>query len=49
MDRNKKIVKISILGIVVNIILVIFKSIIGLITNSIAIILDADISESKND
>lgn len=49
MDRNKKIIKISILGIVVNIILVIFKSIIGLITNSIAIILDADISESKND
>ena len=41
MDRNKKIIKISILGIVVNIILVIFKSIIGLITNSIAIILDA--------
>ena len=41
MERNKKIVKISILGIIVNIILVIFKSIIGLITNSIAIILDA--------
>ena len=41
MDRNKKIIKVSILGIVVNIFLVIFKSIIGLITNSIAIILDA--------
>ena len=41
MDRNKKIIKVSILGIIVNIILVIFKSIIGLITNSIAIILDA--------
>lgn len=39
--REKQIVKVSILGIVVNIILVIFKGIIGLITNSIAIILDA--------
>ena len=39
--RNKKIVKISIQGILVNVILVIFKSIIGFITNSISIILDA--------
>lgn len=41
MDRNKKIIKISILGIIVNIILVIFKMIVGLVANSIAIILDA--------
>lgn len=41
MDRNKEIIKVSILGIIVNIILVIFKSIIGLIANSIVIILDA--------
>ena len=41
MDRNKIIIKYSILGIVVNIFLVIFKAIIGLITNSIAVILDA--------
>lgn len=41
MDRSKKIVKISILGIVVNVVLVIFKMIVGLIANSIAIILDA--------
>lgn len=41
MEREKKIVKTSILGIVVNIILVIFKAIIGVIVNSIAIILDA--------
>lgn len=41
MDRNKKIIKISILGIIVNIILVIFKGIVGLLANSIAIILDA--------
>ena len=40
-ERNKKIIKISILGIIVNIILVIFKSIVGIVTNSIAIILDA--------
>lgn len=41
MDRNKKIVKISIQGIIVNIILVIFKAIVGFIANSISIILDA--------
>ena len=41
MDRNKQIIKISIEGIIVNIILVIFKAIIGLVVNSIAIILDA--------
>ena len=41
MDRNKIIIKTSILGIVVNIILVIFKAIIGIIANSIAITLDA--------
>ena len=41
MDRNKVIVKTSILGILVNIILVIFKATIGVIVNSIAIILDA--------
>ena len=40
-DRNKQIIKISIQGIIVNIILVIFKSVIGAIVNSIAIILDA--------
>ena len=41
MEREKKIIKTSIFGIVVNVVLVIFKMIIGLITNSIAIILDA--------
>ena len=41
MDRDKKIIKTSIIGIVVNIFLVIFKAIIGFITNSIAITLDA--------
>lgn len=41
MDRNKIIVKTSILGIVVNFILVIFKATVGIIANSIAIILDA--------
>ena len=41
MERNKEIVKVSIQGIIVNIILVVFKSLIGLFTNSIAIILDA--------
>lgn len=41
MNRSKKIVKISIQGIIVNIILVIFKAMVGLIANSISIILDA--------
>ncbi len=41
MDREKIIVKTSVKGIAVNIILVIFKAIVGLIANSIAIILDA--------
>lgn len=41
MDRNKKIVKTSIIGIVVNVLLVIFKMIVGLIANSIAIVIDA--------
>ena len=41
MERDKEIVKVSMQGILVNIILVIFKSVIGFVTNSIAIILDA--------
>lgn len=40
MDRNKVIIKTSIIGIITNIVLVIFKLSIGLIVNSIAIILD---------
>ncbi len=39
--RQKSIIKVSIVGIVCNMFLVIFKFIIGFITNSIAIILDA--------
>ena len=41
MDRKKVIVKTSIIGIIVNVILVVFKGVIGLIVNSIAIVLDA--------
>lgn len=41
MDRNKKIVKTSIIGIIVNALLVGFKMVIGLLVNSIAIVLDA--------
>ena len=41
MTRQSKIVKTSIIGIVVNIILVIFKATIGILVNSIAITLDA--------
>lgn len=41
MERERKIIKTSIIGILVNLILVVFKLIVGLIANSIAIILDA--------
>ena len=41
MTRQAKIVKTSIIGIVVNLILVAFKAVIGVLTNSIAITLDA--------
>lgn len=41
MTRESKIVKTSIIGIVVNLILVAFKAVIGILTNSIAITLDA--------
>jgi len=41
MERDRVIIKTSIKGIVLNIVLVTFKAIIGLIVNSIAIVLDA--------
>ncbi|MBR1718274.1 MAG: cation transporter [Bacilli bacterium] len=41
MNREKRIIRVSIYGIIVNFILVIFKAIIGFITGSIAVILDA--------
>ena len=41
MERQKKIVKTSIIGISLNILLVIFKTIVGILANSIAIVLDA--------
>lgn len=41
MERNRKIIIVSIQGIVVNLLLVVFKIIVGLLANSIAIILDA--------
>lgn len=41
MDRGKQIVKVSIYGIFVNLILVVFKATVGFLANSISIILDA--------
>lgn len=41
MDRQSKIIKTSIIGIAVNLILVVFKATIGILVNSIAITLDA--------
>ena len=41
MERQKRIVRTSYLGIIVNLFLVIFKACVGLIANSIAIVLDA--------
>ena len=41
MDRSKKIVKTSIVGIIVNIVLAAFKAFVGLVSGSVAVILDA--------
>ena len=41
MDREKSIIKVSIVGIVVNLVLVAFKAAVGFVTGSIAVILDA--------
>lgn len=41
MNREKTIIRTSVIGIILNIVLVVVKMVIGLITNSIAIILDA--------
>ncbi len=41
MDRNNEIIKVSIKGIAANVVLVVFKSIVGFLANSTAIILDA--------
>ena len=41
MERQKKIVKTSFLGIIVNVLLVIFKAIVGFLSHSIAIVIDA--------
>ena len=41
MDRSSQIVKVSIRGIAVNILLVVFKAIVGFAANSISVILDA--------
>ncbi len=41
MDRNRKIVRTSVLGIVVNLALAAFKAAVGLLANSIAVLLDA--------
>ena len=39
--RDKKIIQTSIVGIVANVFLAVFKAVIGIMTNSIAIVLDA--------
>ena len=39
--KTKKIIQTSIAGIVTNILLAVFKAVIGIMTNSIAIVLDA--------
>lgn len=41
MDRSKSIVRVSVIGILANLVLVAFKAVVGLITGSIAVILDA--------
>ena len=41
MDRSQKIIRTSVVGIVINLILVAFKGAVGLLSNSIAVLLDA--------
>ena len=41
MDREKIIIKTSLIGVIANIFLAVFKAVIGFISNSIAITLDA--------
>ena len=41
MDRSRKIVRVSLIGIAANVILAAFKAAVGLIAGSIAIVLDA--------
>ena len=41
MERNKKIIQTSILGIIVNLVLVSFKAVVGFLSGSVAVILDA--------
>ncbi len=41
MERGRKIVRVSLIGIAVNLILVAFKAAVGFVTNSIAVIMDA--------
>lgn len=41
MDRNKKIIRVSILGILANVLLAAFKALVGLLSGAIAILMDA--------
>lgn len=41
MERGKIIVQISIIGIITNLVLVVFKAAVGFVTGSVAIIMDA--------
>ena len=41
MDRNKKIIKVSIIGILANVLLAAFKAMVGLLSGAIAIVMDA--------
>ncbi len=41
MDRNKKIIRTSIVGVAANVLLAVFKAAVGLLAGSIAIVMDA--------
>ncbi len=41
MDRNKKIIRTSIIGVIANVLLAAFKTVVGLLAGSIAIVMDA--------
>ena len=41
MDRNSQIIRTSVIGIIANVLLAAFKAIVGIIANSVAIVMDA--------
>lgn len=48
MNRSSEIIKTSVIGIFVNILLAAFKAFVGLLANSVAIVMDSITQKTKN-